>query len=82
MVLAPATRSRNDLFRTATTDQYGRFGIGNVAPGEYKIFAWEEIPQGAHLDPEYLGRFEDRGRSVRVEKSGSDMIQVRVIPAN
>ena len=34
VVLAPVARNRTDLFRTATTDQYGRFTVANLAPGD------------------------------------------------
>ena len=80
-VLVPAARGRNELYKTATTDQYGKFNFANVAPGEYKLFAWEDIPQGAYQDPVYLSRFEERGQLVRVDRSGSVSLQVRVIPA-
>jgi len=81
-VLVPSARNRNDLYKVATTDQYGKFSIANVPPGEYKLFAWEAIPQGAYLDPSYLSRFEDRGQAIRVDKGGSDTIKLRVIPAS
>ena len=81
-VLIPSARNRIDLYKTATTDQYGKFSFANVPPGDYKLFAWEDIPQGAYLDSVYLGRFEERGRAIRVEKSGSVTMQIRVIPAN
>jgi hypothetical protein len=81
-VLVPVARNRNDLYKVATTDQYGKFAFANVTPGDYKLFAWEDIQQGAYLDPSYLSRFEERGQSVRIDKSGSATVQLRVISAN
>lgn len=81
-VLAPTARSRNDLYKVATTDQYGKFSFSNVTPGDYKLFAWEDIPQGAYLDPSWLSRYEERGQAIHVDKSGSATMQTRVITAN
>jgi hypothetical protein len=80
-VLIPAARTRIDLYKTALTDQYGRFNFTNVVPGDYKVMAWEDIPSGAHLDTEFVRRFEERGKAIRVEKNGSVTVQVPVIPA-
>jgi protocatechuate 3,4-dioxygenase beta subunit len=83
-VLIPVAPRQNrlDLYKTAATDQFGRFTFAGIAPGDYKVYAWEDIPRGAHLDPLYISRFEDRGRPVRVEKSAAVTLQIPVIPAN
>ena len=80
-VLVPAARNRIDLYKTASTDQYGRFTFSNVVPGDYKVFAWEDIPQGAYMDAAYVARFEDRGIAAHVEKGAGVSVQVRVIPS-
>src|SRR5262249_46039772 len=41
LVPPPDRRDNRGLFRTVTSDSSGRFTIRNVAPGEYKLFAWE-----------------------------------------
>jgi hypothetical protein len=79
--LVPSMRTRVELYRSAATDQFGRCTFANVVPGDYKVFAWEDIPQGAYMDPAYISRFEDRGAPARVEKAGSAAVKVRVIPA-
>ena len=83
VVLVPATdnRSRFDLFRTATTDQTGRFTIENVIPGEYKLFAWEDLEPGAYFDPSLLAEFESRGTALRLEPNGRTTNNLTVIPA-
>jgi hypothetical protein len=44
--------------------------FSNVPPGDYKLFAWETVKQGAYQDATFMERFEDRGHAVRVEKGG------------
>jgi hypothetical protein len=82
VVLVPdRARFRRDLYRTAFTNQDGRFTLAHLAPGDYKVFSWESLPDNAWLDPEVLGRFQPRGRSVHVSESSHATIDVEIIPA-
>jgi hypothetical protein len=40
MVPESSLRNRGDLYRTATSDQSGRFVFHGIAPGTNKFFAW------------------------------------------
>jgi hypothetical protein len=75
-------RGRSDLYFSIPTDQNGRFSFNSVPPGSYRIFAWDEIPTGAYQDPDYIRRFEARGKPVAVQQSGSVEIEVNVTPNN
>ncbi len=63
----PALRSRMDYTRDAATDQTGHFEIKNAAPGEYKLFAWDDIEPGGWFDPEVVSGVEARGEPVTVK---------------
>src|SRR5262252_10191190 len=52
-VLIPSSRARTDLYKNATSDQNGQATFTSVAPGDYKLIAWEEIPQGAYLNADF-----------------------------
>src|SRR5712692_9455274 len=56
VVLAPDAprRAQPQLYKEVSTDQYGRFVIKGIAPGGYKLFAWEDVESGAYQDPEFL----------------------------
>src|SRR5262249_11598284 len=41
VVLVPSERERHDLYKFAMTNQDGQFNFFSVAPGLYKVFAWE-----------------------------------------
>src|SRR5207244_7933443 len=82
IVLVPDATRRHQLFdyRTAVSDKSGRFVVRDVAPGDYVLFAWEEIERGAYLDPDFLRAYEDRGQTVRVEDGKQTNVQLQVIP--
>jgi hypothetical protein len=79
-VLIPALKNRIDLYKTATSDQGGQVVFTGVAPGDYKIISWEDVPQGAYLNADYVQPFEDRGQSVHVDRSSTISAQLKVIP--
>lgn len=83
VVLAPdeRRRSRLDLFRTTAADQYGRFVIKGIAPGDYKLFGWAEIEHGAVQDPEFLKAYERFGEPVAVGENGRETAQLKLLRA-
>jgi protocatechuate 3,4-dioxygenase beta subunit len=81
-VLVPdQARGRQDLYKTAVTDQDGRFTFRGVTPGDYRIFAWEDIEPFAYFDPAVVKQYEAAGKPVRVQESSSESAEVRLIPA-
>jgi Carboxypeptidase regulatory-like domain len=81
VVLVPEAtrRTRMDLYRTTSTDAMGHFHVEGVPPGDYRVFAWEDVETGAWLDPDFIRQFEDRGRPIRINESGTSKIELRVI---
>jgi hypothetical protein len=82
-VLVPdeARRGRSDTYFNTTTGQTGEFTFNNVPPGRYKLFAWEEVPQGAYQYPDFLREYEDQGQAITVNGNGAVTADVRLIPA-
>lgn len=75
-----AFRKRGDLYRNTITDGAGKFRIQGIPAGDYRVLAWEEIPDGAWQDPEVLREFEARGKVVRIAEGGQTAVEVAVIP--
>jgi protocatechuate 3,4-dioxygenase beta subunit len=74
-------RSYSRYYKTADTDQNGHFSIKGVAPGEYKIYAWEDIEDGAYEDPDFVTPHESDGQSVSIKEKAHETVQLKVIPA-
>jgi protocatechuate 3,4-dioxygenase beta subunit len=82
VVLVPDATRRNrfDLYRTASTDATGHFHLEGIAPGDYRVYAWEDIENGAWQDPDFVRQFEDRSKPVRINETSTAKIELRVIP--
>jgi len=82
VVLVPESSRRDQygLYRDTKADQNGRFAFNGIAPGDYTLFAWDEIEPGAWRDPAVLDKYGKQGRQIRVEeKSRQSSIDVAVI---
>jgi len=81
VTLLPNLRSRFDLIRTGATDAAGLFRIDRVPPGEYRVFAWDEVNDGDWNDPDFIRAYEDRGVPVHVGDDGAaTRVQLAAIP--
>jgi hypothetical protein len=82
-VLVPdaARRARADLYRDALSDDAGEFQLQGIAPGDYKVFAWELVQEGAWQDPDFMRLYEDLGTPVRVTEETRRKFDISLIPA-
>jgi 5-hydroxyisourate hydrolase-like protein (transthyretin family) len=81
VVLIPErARDRQDLYKTAGTDQEGRFTFRGITPGDYRIFAWEDIEPFSYFDASVLNQYEAAGKAVRVQEGAMENAEVRLIP--
>jgi hypothetical protein len=70
---------RQDLHKFAFTDEKGAFRIRSVAPGEYKLFAWEDVDVGAPMDPEFRKPFEKLALPLKVEPNAHESVKLKSI---
>jgi hypothetical protein len=73
-------RQRDDLYKNAISDGSGNFKMQGIPPGDYKVFAWEDIADGAWQDADILRNVEVRGKVVRLTEGGQTAVEVVVIP--
>jgi len=81
VVLVPDVPLRKvwGLFKSTSTGASGDFQFKRLAPGDYKIFSWENAKPGIWHDPEFLLQYESRGTSVHVDEGGNLTVQVTSI---
>jgi hypothetical protein len=72
-------RKQSWLYRAGTTDQYGRFDLRGIAPGNYRVFSWEKAEQGEWEDPDFLRPFEEKGERITVQEGDSKTINLEAV---
>ena len=83
VVIPPDARRENRaLYKTATSDAAGKFTVRGIAPGGYKVFAFEGLAGGEFYNPRFLSKYEFRGKSINVTQSGTTTESLTVIESN
>ena len=78
LVPEPAQRRRPEFYKTTFADEVGGFRFAGIAPGNYTVFAWEDVEDGAWQDPEFIREFEDRGVAVRIDEGATRTVNVSI----
>jgi hypothetical protein len=83
-VLIPeeARRERRDLYRFMRTDQAGHFTMRGIAPGDYKLLAWEgDIEMEAIYDADFMKPFIalSKTQSVTTTSGAKQTFAIRAI---
>ncbi|HXR24999.1 MAG TPA: carboxypeptidase-like regulatory domain-containing protein, partial [Candidatus Binataceae bacterium] len=74
-----ATANRPDLFKFVFSDEKGDFHFKGIAPGEYKLFAWEDVLGGQPQDPDFRKRFEKQASPLKVRSNGHEKVGLTAI---
>lgn len=80
LVPDPPFRVRSDRFNQSNTDQYGHFTAPGVAPGKYRVLAWEDFDYESFEDPDLLKAVEADGLSVEISENEKKTVQPKMIP--
>jgi hypothetical protein len=78
LVPEPALRGRSDRFADSFTDQNGRYQFENVAPGDYKVFAWDDIEPGSWFAPDFFRDIESGGEPVNLNAKGHESARLHI----
>lgn len=84
VMLVPQRGHRSaPFYKTASTDASGHFTLRGIAPGDYKIFAWDTVNLNAVMyDPDFLKPYETDGQSVAIAPNDQRNLTLKVIANN
>jgi protocatechuate 3,4-dioxygenase beta subunit len=68
-----------DLVRSTAAGPEGRYQLGSIAPGTYRILAWGDAEPGAPLDADFRAPFEKFGVSVTVKAGENPPLQITAV---
>jgi hypothetical protein len=66
LVPEQSRRNNSQLYHSVAADSEGRFSLRRIAPGNYRLFAWSEVPEYAWENAAFLQPYEQRGMPVSV----------------
>jgi hypothetical protein len=79
-LVALDSRHASDYFKSATTDASGHFTIAGIAPGSYKLQAWDEVDLNvARYDPDFVKSPESQGETIRIAEGGRTTATLKLI---
>jgi hypothetical protein len=67
--------------RFAPTDSEGRFQMDKVPPGDYQVYAWEDIEKLTWQEPRLMRPYESRGTPIHVDEGRKATIELIAIPS-
>ena len=79
VVLLPQEKARRALpifVRSAAGDQNGFFSFGNVVPGDYQAYAWDNVEPGIWMDPDFMMPLESKGLAVTVAENDLQVLHL------
>ncbi len=84
VALVPTSGYRSPpFFKFATVQDSGAFTIRGIAPGSYKIYAWDKADRNAVMyDPAFLPQFDAAAKTLEIargEKKSVDLVRI-VLP--
>ena len=82
LVPEPKLRDQQEAYKDTISDQNGRFSLKSIPPGDYMLFAWEDVEYGAYMDPDFLGPVENRGQSISISEGSRESVQLNLIPGD
>ncbi|MGO9270129.1 MAG: carboxypeptidase regulatory-like domain-containing protein [Terriglobia bacterium] len=74
-----AHREHDELYSVTTTDSQGRFSLLGLPPGDFTLYAFDEVEDYAVKDPEFLGSYAGRGTAVHIVEKQQQTVQLNLI---
>ena len=82
VVLIPEPEPRREQpswYKMVGSDPAGKFSMTGLAPGEYRLFAWDNVQDGAWMNADFLKPIESQGKRVMVADGSTAAVDLIVI---
>jgi hypothetical protein len=65
--------------RVGLFDQNGSFSFDNLAPGAYKLYAFQEVPEGSWEDPDFVKEIKNGGVDIQLSEGDVQSTEVPLL---
>jgi hypothetical protein len=79
VALVPEDRSLIRLFESTRTAADGAFRFEDLAPGDYALYAWRELPGAAYRNESFMEPYESMGRPVALTPGDNLRVEMEVL---
>jgi hypothetical protein len=62
------------------SNETGQFLFESIPPGDYRVFAWEDVEDRAWQDPGFVRPYLEMSKAVRVLENSRQTVEVTSIP--
>ena len=69
------------FYVVTTVDEQGLFELKAMTPGDYRLYAFEDLAYGAWFDPDFLKPYAERGTPVNLKPGSKAEVTVQAIGA-
>ena len=69
---------RKPHFRSARSDQYGRFSLTGLAPGIYRILAMEKVDSGEESNPQFRNTHRNNFVTVDLGEGAQKNVELKL----
>jgi hypothetical protein len=69
----------DEMKRAAATDQNGTYHLTSLAPGDYRVYAWEDIEPGLAQEPTFRKNFESRAVVAKLQEKSHESLELKLI---
>lgn len=57
----------SDQVTVAVADAQKRFSLRDIPPGDYRLYAWDDLDDVEYRNPQYLKTFQNKSTSLTVD---------------
>lgn len=81
VILRPKSGKQWELamMQPASSDQYGKFRMQGIAPGEYQLLAFDSVDPMEAMDPDFWKDYESKAETVKLTASGKETRQLTAV---
>jgi hypothetical protein len=76
----PAANSKSWTFiRSQTTGPDGMFQLENIEPGDYYVWAFDDVDSPAFISPAFVSTILSKGKSVQIQASTTETVELPLL---